>query len=185
VGIEQVFDVVLTFEDGKEIRYVGTMDGLVLKAATGQYYIDENKTSVRLSDAWRNAFDMRHQVTGYCAASTSVFGFRVLRSRVTGLRIKPTNKGEDVYPFEPIERKWDDVQHWASWVREYAETFERYQNDFEHATRNTHSCNRYFRACSLLSFCADPDGAAGRRLAFDELMVPSEPSPSERAVADV
>jgi hypothetical protein len=185
VGIEQVFDVVLTYEDGKEIRYVGTMDGLVRKEATGEYYIDENKTASRLGDAWRDAFDMRHQITGYCAASTSVFGFEVLRSRVTGLRIKPTNKGEDVYPFEPIMRRWEDVQHWASWVRENAETYERYQTDFEHATRRTHSCNRYFRPCSLLSFCCDPDGAAGRRLAFDELMVPAEPSPSERAVADV
>lgn len=184
VGIEQVFDVVLTYEDGKEFRYVGTMDGLVLKQSTGEYYIDENKTAARLGDAWRDAFDMRHQITGYCAASTSVFGFEVLRSRVTGLRIKPTNKGEDVYPFEPIMRRWEDVQHWANWVRENAEMYERYQTDFEHATRRTHSCNRYFRPCSLLSFCCDPDGAAGRRLAFDELMVAADPSPSERAIAD-
>src|SRR5215510_7065988 len=71
VGIEQVFDVVLTYEDNHEIRYVGTIDGLVVKTSTGEYYLDENKTASRLGDAWRNAFDMRHQVTGYCAASTS------------------------------------------------------------------------------------------------------------------
>lgn len=184
VGIEQVFDVVLTYEDNKEIRCVGTIDGLVRKEGTGEYYLDENKTAARLGDAWRNSFDMKHQITGYCAASTSVFGFEVYRSRVTGLRIKPMNKGEDVYPFEPIVRKWDDIQHWATWVRQMAETYERYKDDFEHATRFTHSCNRYFRPCSLLSFCADPDGAAGRKLAFDELMVPAEPSPSERAVSE-
>jgi hypothetical protein len=184
VGIEQVFDVVLTFEDNREIRYVGTIDGLVIKKSTGDYYLDENKTASRLSDAWRNAFDTRHQLTGYCAASTSVFGFPVYRSRVTGLRIKPTNKGEDVYPFEPVIRKWDDIQHWATWVREMAETYEKYKDDYEHATRFTHSCNRYFRPCSLLSFCADADGAAGRKLAFEELMVQADPSPSERAVTE-
>lgn len=184
VGIEQVFDVVLTYEDNMEIRYVGTIDGLVIKKATGNYYLDENKTAARLGDAWRNAFDMRHQITGYCAASTTVFGFDkpVYRSRVTGLRIKPTNKGEDVYPFEPIERTVESIDHWATWVRENVEEYERYKDDFEHATRRTHSCNRYFRPCSLLPFCSDT--AEGRQLAFNELMVPADPSPSERAVAE-
>lgn len=182
VGIEQVFDVVLTFEDNCEFRYVGTIDGLVIKEATGQYHLDENKTAARIDYAWRNAFDMRHQVTGYCAASTSVFGFRILKSRVTGLRIKPMNKGEDVYPFEPVERTEDAIQHWATWLRELAETYEKYKDDFEHATRFTHSCSRYFRPCSLLSFCSDT--AAGRQVAFNEEMVKSDPSPSERAVAD-
>lgn len=184
VGIEQVFDVVLTYEDNREIRYVGTIDGLVIKAATGEYYLDENKTASRLGSGWRDAFDMRHQITGYCAASTSVFGFDkpVYKSRVTGLRIKPMNKGEDVYPFEPIARTWESIQHWGTWVREMAETYERYQNDYEHATRFTHSCNRYFRPCSLLSFCADT--AEGRQLAFNELMVAADPSPSERAVSE-
>lgn len=182
VGIEQVFDVVLTFEDNVEYRYVGTIDGLIRKEATKEYFLDENKTAARIDTAWRNSFDMRHQVTGYCAASTSVFGFRTLRSRVTGLRIKPANRGEDVYPFEPIERTEDAIQHWATWLREHAETYERFKDDFEHATRYTHSCSRFFRPCSLLSFCSDT--AAGRQVAFHESMVRADPSPSERAVAD-
>src|SRR4249920_3740071 len=45
VGIEQVFDVVLTFDDNYEVRYIGTVDGLVRKASTGEYYVDENKTA--------------------------------------------------------------------------------------------------------------------------------------------
>ena len=182
VGIEQVFDVVLYYADDREIRYIGTIDGLVIKKATGHYHLDENKTASRISQDWRNAFDLRHQITGYCAASTSVFGFRVLRSRVTGLRIKPANRGEDVYPFEPIERTEDAIQHWATWVREMADTYDRYKDDFENATRNTHSCNRYFRACSLLQFCCDT--VEGRRLSYDSQMVPADPSPSERAIGD-
>ena len=182
VGIEQVFDVTLTFEDSKEFRYIGTIDGLVIKAPTGQYYLDENKTSVRLSQAWRDSFDMKHQITGYCAASTAVFGFRTLRSRVTGLKIPPSNRGEDCYPFEPIERTEDAIQHWATWLREMAETYEKYKDDFEHAARYTHSCNRYFRTCSLLQFCADT--AEGRQIAFNESMVAAEPRPSERSIGE-
>jgi hypothetical protein len=184
VGIEQVFDIVLVYEDNKEIRYVGTIDGLVIKQATGEYYLDENKTAARLGDAWKLSFDTRHQLTGYCAASTTVFGFDkpVYRCRVTGLRIKPTNKGEDVYPFEPSMRTVESIDHWATWVREMVETYERYEGDFEHATRYTHSCNRYFRPCSLLPFCSDT--AEGRQLAFNELMVQADPSPSERAIAE-
>lgn len=183
VGIEQVFDVVLTYEDNYEIRYIGTADGLVRKASTRQYYIDENKTASRLGAGWRKAFDMKHQATGYCAISSAIFPFKVFRCRVTGLRIKPLHKGEDVYPFEPIERTEDSFQHWATWVRENVETYEQYKNDFEHATRRTHSCNRYFLPCSLLEFCADT--VEGRQLAFDEYMVPADLSPSERAVIDV
>jgi hypothetical protein len=185
VGIEQVFDVVLTYEDNHEIRYVGTIDGLVIKKSTDEYYLDENKTAARLGDGWRASFDMRHQITGYCAASTSVFGFDkpVYKSRVTGVRIKPMNKGEDVYPLEPIARTWESIQHWGTWVREMAETYEKFEDDFEHATRFTHSCNRFFRPCSLLSFCADT--AEGRREAFEVDMIEAEKSPSERAVLDV
>jgi hypothetical protein len=182
VGIEQVFDVTLTYEDGKEIRYIGTIDGCIIKAATNQHYLDENKTAVRLGQGWRDTFDMKHQITGYCAASTSVFGFRILKSRVTGLRIGQGSKAEDVYPFEPLERTWDSIQHWGTWVREMVETYEKYKDDFENATRYTHSCNRYFRPCSLLSFCAD--SPEGRQVAFSESMVDAEPSPSERAVGD-
>ena len=102
VGIEQVFDVVLTFDDNYEVRYIGTVDGLVRKASTGEYYIDENKTAARLGDAWRNAFDMKHQTQGTARSALACFGSRLCGVRVTGLRIKPANKGEDVYPFEPI-----------------------------------------------------------------------------------
>ena len=183
VGIEQVFDVVLTYDDNYEVRYIGTVDGLVQKASTKEYFVDENKTAARLGEGWRNAFDMKHQQTGYCAISSALFRFKVFRCRVTGLRIKPANRGEDVYPFETIERTEDSFQHWATWVREMAETYERYKDDYEHATRYTHSCNRFFRPCSLLSFCSDTP--TGRLLAYHEHMVPMDLSPSERAVSDV
>jgi hypothetical protein len=107
----------------------------------------------------------------------------VLRSRVTGLRIKPANKGEDVYPFEPIPRTRESIWRWGTWVREMVETYEKDKDNFEYATRYTHSCQRFFRPCSLLAFCAD--SPEGRQEAWTVDMVPAELSPSERAVQDV
>lgn len=184
VGIEQVFDVVLLFEDGKEIRHIGTIDGLVRGGSKNEYHLDENKTAARLSEGWRASFDLKHQVTAYCAASTAVFGFRTMKARVIGLKIPPSHKGGDCDVVFPIERTEDMFQHWADWVREGVEVFESHKgSDFERATRRTHSCNRFFRSCSLLPFCCDT--AQGRQLAYRDLMVPVDPSPSERAIQEM
>jgi len=180
IGIEQVFDMVLLYSDGKEIRAIGTIDGLVEKALTNERFLDENKTASRLDAGWRASFDMSHQVTWYCVACTVAFGFQTFKSRVTGLKIKPTNKGEDIYVLEPIERTEASIQHWAHWLRYQVELFERYQKDFEHAPRFTKSCNRYFRPCSLLSFCCD--SPEGRQEQWSQMVEPDK-SPSERAIS--
>lgn len=182
VGIEQVFDIVLEYRDGKEYRFIGTIDGLVEHAETGEKFLDENKTANRLDRGWLQSFDMSYQLTGYCVASTLVFGFPVMRNRVTGLKLKPTNRGEDCIPIQPIERNEETVQHWARWFRHTAELFERYRDDFENAPRYTHSCNRYFRPCSLIPFCTDT--AVGRRIQFTQEMIPADLSPSEKAILE-
>lgn len=182
VGIEQNFDVVLAFEDGKRIRYIGTIDGLVKNKRHGadRWFLDENKTSTRLGDGWAASFDMSHQVTGYCAASTTVFGFPVMRNRVTGSKIPPSNSIEDVRTLEPVERDAHFIHRWAQWVRSMSETFEKYKDDWEYADRYTHSCMRYFRPCALLPFCVDTP--EGRKVAFLRQMVPADETPSERAI---
>lgn len=177
VGIEQVFDVVLEFVDGKLIRYIGTIDGLVHNLAKKKLVLDENKTASRLDQAWRDSFLMAHQVSGYCAASTSVFGFPVMDARVTGLRIK-SGSGEDVIPLD-VTRDISFVFNWANWLRHTIEMYERYEKDYENAPRYTHSCNRYYRPCSLIPFCADTP--SGRAEQWSE-MVSADQSPSEHAV---
>lgn len=185
VGIEQVFDVVLLFSDGTEIRYIGTIDGMVIQfgdsAANSRYFIDENKTAARLDTGWRNKFDLLHQVTGYCAASTTVFGFPVMNCRVTGVKIKPTNKGEDVYPLNALPRDESMFQTWGRWLHHTVSLYEQFRDDFEGAPRYTHACNRYFRPCSLIPFCCD--SAEGRIEQWKD-MGPADPSPSERAVME-
>lgn len=176
VGIEQIFDVVLVYEDGVRIRFIGTVDGLVVKQPQNIHVLDENKSANRLGNGWRAGFEMSHQVTGYCAAGTVVFGFPIEHSRVTGVKV---GRGEDPYAFEPIARGPEFVAVWASWVYQAAAKLESYWDRYEDAPRFTHSCNRYFRPCSLLAFCADT--VEGRKEQWKE-MVPNDLSPSEEAI---
>jgi hypothetical protein len=179
VGIEQTFDVTLHYADKKQLRYIGTIDGLTLNR--GRCVLEENKTASRLDTGWRQSFEMLHQVTGYCAASTTIFGFPVYSARIHGLKIKQGNYGDNSYTFE-VQRDVHAITHWARWIRFTAETLhEPYTTDWENAPRFTHSCNRYFRPCTLLPFCADTP--EGRKQAFEE-MTPTEPSPSERVILD-
>lgn len=179
VGIEQVFDVCLVYEDGRVIRYIGTLDGLVIDAHRAQRpTLDENKTASRLDDGWIASFDMSYQVTGYLACASTFFGFPIWNSRIQGLKIKPTHRGDDKY-VKLVSRNAENVRHWASWVRHTVELYEAYRDDWEHAPRYTHSCNRYFRPCSLVSFCAD--SANGRIEQWKQMEAPAG-SPSERAI---
>lgn len=181
VGIEQVFDVVVLFRDGREIRYIGTIDGMVIRKETGEYILDENKTANRIDDGWRLSFEMSHQVTGYSIVAPAIFGFKVERCRVTGNKIKPTNAGENVYPLITLRRTESAFATWAYWLRHTVDLYEQYEGNYELAPRYTHSCNRYFRPCSLIPFCADDP--AGRAEQWIDMIDPDR-SPSERAVME-
>lgn len=179
VGIEQVFDCILEYEDSTRIRFIGTIDGLIYSEHFKKWFLDENKTATRLDEGWRMSFEMSHQITGYCACSTTVFGFPVFDAHVFGIKIKPSGR-EDSDDFT-VKRTPDSILHWAAWVWHTVKLFERYANDFESAPRFTHSCNRYFRPCHMIPFCSDTP--EGRQQQWEE-MVPQEPSPSERAVME-
>lgn len=179
VGIEQVFDVVLEYSDGKHIRYIGTLDGIIHNVPkANRITLAENKTGARLDKAFVESFKMRHQLTGYMACGMALFGIEMWHARVYGLKIKPTYKGEDIV-LEAVDREPPSVLHWGNWVRECVDKYEMYEKHYEYAPRYTHSCNRYFRPCSLIPFCAD--SPQGRIEQWDQ-MVPSDQSPSERAI---
>lgn len=181
VGIELAFDTTLTYDDGKQIRYIGTIDGLCESHSRKRLFMDENKTAVRLDEGWRKSFQIAHQVSGYSAISTTVVGLPVFDARIMGLKIKPSGKGEDFYSFE-VERTEDKLHHWGRWVYHTVAINDEYADDFEHAPRYTHSCNRYFRPCVMIPFCDDtPEG----RIEQYSQMVPAPLSPSEHAVMEI
>lgn len=178
IGIENVFDVVLTFDDGKQYRFIGTLDALTMNEHRQRWTLEDNKTASRLDTGWKASFILSNQVTGYLSCASALLGFDILDARILGLKIKPTNRGEDVWPID-TSRKAEDFQRWAFWFRHTADMYESYKDNYEYAPRYTHSCNRYFRPCSLIPFCGDT--FEGRIEQWDQ-MVAAKPSPSERAV---
>lgn len=179
IGVEQVFDVVIEYEDGTRIRYIGTLDGILWNRTKAmRITMAENKTAARMDKAWIESFKMRHQISGYMACGQALFQIDMWHARVYGCKIKPTYRGEDVH-IEPVVRDKAALIHWGNWVYNQVALFETYKDNWEDAERRTHSCNRYFRPCTLIPFCAD--SPAGRAEQYSQ-MSEATPSPSERAI---
>jgi hypothetical protein len=163
VGIEVPLDMVITFtmSDGtvEEYRFTGKMDGLHWDSVERKKLVNhENKTASRLDEAWRNSFEMSSQVTGYCLAASAWVGTAVTDALIHGVSI-PLPKSYDYGGIvkEPVSRQNFHFEHWFNWFYHSVSMYNAHKNNPIPAPRYTHSCNRYFRSCSLLSFCASPD----------------------------
>ena len=55
---------------------------------------------------------------------------------------------------ESVPRRALTYEKWAEWFIHTVEIIEKYRDEVEKAPMYTHSCNRYFSACSFLPFCA-------------------------------
>ena len=180
VGVEVPFDIALEYSDGRVFRFVGTIDGVHVRAKTGEIYPFENKSAIRLDEGWRLAFSTSHQQTGYCFVLRFLLQLvdPVLKFRVIGLKTKQTGHVDDYVFFEEL-RNEEHFSTWADWVHyTITEVYERYHDDWENAPRFTHSCNRYFRPCAMILFCSD--NAEGRKEQFNN-MVEGPLSPSEES----
>jgi hypothetical protein len=169
VGIELPFDVVLSFvlEGGahREYRFIGKADGLHTR--TGKLYLHENKTASRLDEAWRQSFLLSSQVTGYCFALSLWAGAEINNAEVLGLSIPlPRNYDFGGLVRESVTRHRHHFEHWFSWFLHTVELERAYKDDPIHAPRYTHSCNRYFRPCSMIPFC-DSDQEEQERILED------------------
>lgn len=174
VGIEIKFDVVITyeFEDGttKSYLFSGTLDGLHLR--DGEVVAGENKTASRLDEAWRQAFEMSSQLTGYDLAATVFAEVPVTKNVVWGVQI-PLPKSYDYGGLivEHVTRESFKTERWFDWFLYTVQQYERYKDNPHVAPKFTHSCNRYFRPCHMIPFCASDDEE--QKLALAE-MVPLE-----------
>lgn len=183
VGIEIKFDVVIKYEfvledtfesyasrPSAEYLFSGTLDGLHIR--DGNLVIGENKTASRLDEAWRQAFEMSSQMTGYALAATVFTQQPVTKGVVWGVQI-PLPKSYDYGGLivEHIIREPFKTERWFDWFLYTVQQYERYANDPHNAPKFTHSCNRYFRPCHMIPFCASDD--EDQKLALEE-MVPLE-----------
>jgi hypothetical protein len=160
IGVEIPFALRINFGDGCVIRFVGRMDGLHHKNGRDdpRLEIQENKTASRLGDAWEMSFRMSHQVTGYAVAAAAMSGQSVEFARVIGLATpQPRTTQFGGFTEIPVRRHSEHIGRWLSWMRHTISIWEQYRHNIQDSPRYTHSCNRYFRPCSLIPLCDAPE----------------------------
>lgn len=187
VGIEIGFRLVIEFtlHDGTLISYLyrGLIDGLHRSPHRDNHlFVEENKTASRLDKAWSMSFLMSHQVTGYCVAASLFAGEPCDNALVKGMAI-PLPRGYDYGGLvdEPVTREPYLIGQWLQWVWDTTRVYEQFKDNPDAATRFTHSCNRYFRPCSLLPYCASDDE---ERTATYKEFEPGERSPLDDKTQD-
>jgi len=182
VGIEIPFDIMVTWR-GKSLRYIGTIDGIVCQAKfPGTAMLDENKTASRLDEAFRESFEVKQQPNAYILVAKMLSGLEVTKARILGVKLKQTRSAEDFLPFI-VERHEHDFRSWAKSLFFCNDIVERFGDDPVDAPKFTHSCNRYFRACSFVSLCAaEPEDA---RDIYENSMIEAPLTPSQQAVNDL
>jgi hypothetical protein len=172
VGVEVGFDIVLP--TNPRIRFVGKVDGLCVDTMNeNSIRVQENKTGSRIDKVWADSFVVGHQVTGYCVAMSVVLQKMISDAVIWGTQI-PVPKSSaygDGHARQPVDRNERQMREWLSWVqatldmvKPYLPTsfaFARGDKEGTHPTDApmfTHSCNRYFRSCSLIPLCVEePD----------------------------
>lgn len=160
VGIEIAFDIVLTYtyQSGRvrSYRFIGKADGIHWR--DGRIVIGENKTASRTDVAWEMSFDMSSQITGYTLAASTWTGSIVERAIVWGLvlPLPKSNPDGGITVLHP-RRESHHVARWFEWFIHTVDLEESFNKNPIEAPKYTHSCNRYFRPCSLIPFCHATD----------------------------
>lgn len=154
VGIEIAFDMVVD----DRLRFIGTIDR-ISRRSDNRIRNREYKTASRLDEAFRRAFMVKSQPTGYILATQLLTGEPCTESDIIGIKIKQTRSHEDYLSF--TEARED--HHFRQWYRTLIfthELVESYRGRALEAPQFTHSCNRYFRPCGFVDLCAaDEDDA--------------------------
>lgn len=155
VGVENAFELVIEFDGVPTMRFTGRMDGIHTQevANRGNIIAKENKTGARLDDAWLESFILATQVTGYCVAASQFTGQPVTECCVIGQAIPIPKNVENGIRRNFVSRNEYDFERWFKWLWHTRELYLKYKDDPINAPQYTHSCNRYFRLCSLMPFC--------------------------------
>lgn len=137
--------------------YTGRCDGLHVRAIDSELEVQENKTGSRIDEVWVEAMTMTHQTTGYCVGMSLLTGRKVMHVRNLGSAIPmPRNYDLGGVVQESTVRDAEHVQRWLTWV-EHTINIIAGCDDPATSPKYTHSCNRYFRPCSMIPYCAAPD----------------------------
>lgn len=171
IGIEITFDIVVTIEytlgefDNEEetelaeklchrlqVRFTGKLDGLHHNKK--ELIIIEEKTGAKLDEHWLSQWILSHQITGYCLAASTFTGQPCGHALVSGMRIPIGKVPAEGIRKEYVPRNALMFEKWANWFVTTVNMEQQWRDNVISAPMYTHSCNRYFRSCSFLPFCA-------------------------------
>jgi len=176
VGVEVPFDV--TLDD--TIRFIGRVDAVcidTLHPSNTTPEVHENKTGSRIDTVWSSSFDTSNQVTGYCVAMSCILDTPIRDVVMWGLQLpvpKASSYTDGIMRY-PTHRNHLAFYEWQEWVQHTLEIINEYEGDPTNAPMYTHSCNRYFRSCSLIPLCCE--SRAQRKHIFDNEMKQERWSP--------
>lgn len=168
IGVEITFDVTVSIRWKDEVKFAsqtyshdnttqarltGKMDGLHYNG--DKLMVQEDKTGARLDNSWLSQWVMSHQITGYCLAATTFTDEDCMLAQVTGMKIPIAKNPVETVRKEMVNRTRDPfVEQWANWFVHSVIIDQTYKDHIEAAPKYTHSCNRYFRPCSFVPYCA-------------------------------
>lgn len=180
-GIEIPIDVTLEYtisasasgaygEHLRKYRFIGRADGIHWKdEEAGIIRIHENKTASRLGDAWEQSHTMSHQHTGYQIGLSALLRRPINHTLVLGTAL-PLPKAYSIAGVSrvPVHREDFEYQSWFDWFLHTVTIHDEYKDRPTDAPHYTHSCNRYFRPCAFIPFCASPPEE--RQAMIDEMV---------------
>jgi|SRR5262245_26047568 len=187
IGIECPFDVTIDDDVLPPIRFIGRVDAVcidTMRKSDLTPEVHENKTGSRIDTVWSSSFDTSHQVTGYCVAMSTLLQMQVRNVVMWGLQIpipKSSAYTDGVMRY-PTSRDDGQIWEWLKWLSHTRILLEMYKGDPINAPMYTHSCNRYFRACSFIPLCTETEER--RKHIYEKEMVSERYSPLEADVAN-
>ncbi len=181
IGIEKSLDCVFEiFVNGKpemNIRTIGLADAVYRNPETNAIALGEYKTSAMMNDAWVNSYNTRHQLTLYNAQLQAYFGEQdTFKTIMIGSAIPVRSTSAPVRHFV-VNRDNENVRQLVMMMMHTKKQINMFRDNALYAPMFTHSCNRFFRSCSLMDLCvADKED---REVMFRDMKVTEERSPSE------
>lgn len=181
IGIEKSLDVVFTAymsdDSIRQFRFIGLADALYHNPVTSIVALGEYKTTSSMNDGWREAFRTRHQLSAYYGALHAYFENIKGDIILTGSTIPVRKTTTPVMTFA----EGRDVQSVRNFITTalFAMDVATQHPGIEavNAPMFTHSCNRYFRPCSMLDLCTAADEDRG--IIWEQMQIDNNLSPSE------
>jgi hypothetical protein len=177
IGIEMSLDAVFKTGNGR-LRCIGLADVLYQNQETRAISLGEYKTASSIYDAWRMAFDTLHQITLYNALLQAYFGKQEeFNTILIGSAIPVRSTSAPVQHFT-VARDQENVQELLRTFFFTEKLIADYIQQPLATPMFTHSCNRYFRPCSLLDLCTAAKEDQFQML--ENMVIEEASSPSEQ-----